>query len=85
MPVPQREAGFQFHFYSAEGEPLEPPHIHVRRGGDAAKLRLTPEVSLQGSDGFSRGDLRRIERIVREHRAEFERRYNEFFAHLGQV
>lgn len=85
MPNLLREAGFQFHFYSAEGEPLEPPHIHVRRGGDAAKLWLTPDVVLQASDGFSRGDLRRIERIVRGNRAESERRYNEWFAGRGEV
>ena len=36
--------GYRFHFYSNEGDPLEPPHIHVRKGRDDAKFWLQPEV-----------------------------------------
>lgn len=80
MPTLLREAGFKFHFYAAEGNPLEPAHVHVQRGSDAAKLWLEPDVSLQGAVGINAGDLRRIERIVRTNRVEFLRRWNEFFA-----
>lgn len=80
MPTLLREAGFRFHFYAAEGTPREPPHIHVQRGSDAAKLWLDPEVVLQDSVGLSAGDLRRIERIVRANRVAFLRRWHEFFA-----
>src|SRR5690606_40111225 len=36
--------GYRFHSYSNEGDPPEPPHIHVRKGRDDAKFWLRPEV-----------------------------------------
>jgi hypothetical protein len=51
MPVIFREDGFRFFFYSNEGSPLEPIHVHVRKGEGDAKFWLSP-VSLAASDGF---------------------------------
>jgi hypothetical protein len=36
--------GWTFFFYSREGMPLEPPHVHVRSGNSAAKIWSTPVV-----------------------------------------
>lgn len=52
MPVVFRYQGFKFFFYSNEGNPLEPPHIHVRAAGKEAKFWLSPEVWLADIDGF---------------------------------
>ena len=36
MPTILRLEGYRFFFYSNEGSPREPPHVHVERGdGDA--------------------------------------------------
>jgi len=42
MPVVFRLNGFKFFFYSNEGDPREPPHIHVTKGGAKAKFWLRP-------------------------------------------
>lgn len=44
MPVVFRDRGFRFFFYSNEGTPREPMHIHVEKDGDEAKFWLKPEV-----------------------------------------
>ncbi|WP_245428450.1 DUF4160 domain-containing protein [Kumtagia ephedrae] len=44
MPVVFRHKGFRFHFYSNEGEPREPPHIHVMKDDIDAKFWLRPDV-----------------------------------------
>ncbi|WP_284734689.1 DUF4160 domain-containing protein [Sphingosinicella terrae] len=34
MPTVFRRQGFRFFFYSNEGSPLEPIHVHVEKAGD---------------------------------------------------
>ena len=48
MPTVLRDAGYRFFFYSDEGDPLEPPHVHVTAGEGVAKFWLDP-VALAGS------------------------------------
>jgi len=36
--------GWRFFFYSREGMPLEPPHVHVRKDRSEAKFWLVPVV-----------------------------------------
>ena len=79
MPVVFREGGFEFHFYSNEGNPREPLHIHVRRGRDRAKVWLTPSVALARSSGLSARDLTTVLATVRRRREETERAWNEYF------
>lgn len=33
MPTVFRDGGFRFFFYSNEGDPREPVHVHVERSG----------------------------------------------------
>jgi hypothetical protein len=40
MPVVFRYKGFRFFFYSNEGNPREPVHIHARGEGGEAKFWL---------------------------------------------
>ncbi|MFH0907956.1 MAG: DUF4160 domain-containing protein, partial [bacterium] len=44
MPIVFRYKGYRFFFYSNEGEPGEPLHIHVRKGEATAKIWLQPDA-----------------------------------------
>jgi hypothetical protein len=79
MPVVLRIGGFRFFFYSNEGDPPEPVHIHVRQGGAVAKFWLHPEVSLAESRGFDAPTLRKLAKLVATNRALLERAWNEHF------
>jgi hypothetical protein len=51
MPVVFRHRGFKFFFYSNEGTPREPVHVHVEKGAAEAKFWLFPVVSVAYNDG----------------------------------
>jgi hypothetical protein len=53
MPVIFRNGGFRFFFYSNEGDPREPVHIHVMRDRDEAKFWLYPAPSVAYNRGFN--------------------------------
>lgn len=77
MPTVPIQGPYRFFFYS--GDSGEPPHIHVERERMKAKFWLNP-VRLQSSDGFSRGEINRIQRLVEENREYLLRSWNEFFS-----
>ncbi len=72
MPKVFDEAGYRFHFYSREGVPLEPVHIHVARAGADAKIWLRPMIRVANARGISARDLRTIIDIVIRRRQEIE-------------
>lgn len=39
MPKLFEWSGYQFFFFSNEGKPLEPCHVHIRKGDATAKLK----------------------------------------------
>lgn len=80
MPVVFRDRGFRFFFYSNEGSPREPVHIHVEKDGDEAKFWLRPEVSMAYNDGHSARTLRELTEIIEQNKELIERTWNEFFA-----
>ena len=80
MPVVFRENGFRFHFYSDEGDPREPVHIHIRKAGDNAKFWLYPEAQIAYNYGFDARTLAELGRIVAEHKQEIEDAWNEHFS-----
>jgi hypothetical protein len=53
MPAVFRRDGFRFFFYSNEGDPREPIHVHVARDRDEAKFWLYPEPAVAYNRGFS--------------------------------
>lgn len=79
MPVVFREAGFRFHFYSSEGNPLEPAHIHVARPGGDAKLWLYPDVRIAYNRRLSPRELRVVQAIVTRRRQEIKDAWDAFF------
>jgi len=79
MPVVFRLNGFKFFFYSNEGDPREPPHMHVTKGGAKAKFWLRP-VALVSNIGFDARSLRELEEMVEVNVPRIERIWNEHFS-----
>ncbi len=76
MPSIVREGPYRVYFYSHE--PNEPPHVHIDRDDRSAKFWLQP-VALSRNLGFGASELRRIERLVKEHATEFLEAWGEYF------
>ncbi len=79
MPVVFIAQGFKFFFFSNEGDPREPLHIHVRKEQNLAKFWIAPEVRLADSYGFSAVELNKIRKIIDNKKAEIEDAWNEHF------
>lgn len=69
----------RYFFFSNEGNPREPVHVHAQLGEAEAKLWLRPEVVIADSRAFDRRALAEMVRIVRENRELIERRRHEYF------
>ena len=79
MPSGFRHESIRFHFFSNEGNPREPIHIHADHGDAAAKLRLFPDVQIVESTGFTRHEQAELVRIVTSRRRQIERAWHEHF------
>jgi hypothetical protein len=66
VPVIIRYKSFKFFFYSNEGNPKEPVHIHVRHPDGEAEFWLEPHVHLANSYGFDASTLNELTKIVEE-------------------
>ena len=75
--------GWSFFFYSREGMPLEPPHVHVRKDQSEAKIWLTPVVRVASDRRMDPRTLKMLVEIVAERRDQFEERWHEFFSRAG--
>lgn len=80
MPKVFEWKGYRFHFYSYEGLPREPIHIHVAKPGAEAKFWPQPFVRLARSSNLSPLELRRLEKVIEAHREQIIEAWNEFFA-----
>lgn len=80
MPVVLRYKGFRFFFYSNEGDPREPVHVHVRGESGEAKFWVGTEVRVAGNHGFDARTLRELAQVVEQNAALIERAWNEHFA-----
>jgi Domain of unknown function (DUF4160) len=79
MPAVFRHNGYRFHFFSDEGDPREPVHIHVTKDGHNAKFWLYPDVSLAYNYGFNARDLAALEQLVAARAQQIEEAWNEHF------
>ena len=79
MPTIFDERGLKFFFYSSEGDPLEPVHVHVRRGREQAKFWVGDAVELAYNRGLSRRDLAAALLIVRARQREIQEAWDEHF------
>lgn len=80
MPDILRIGRYRFYFWSREND--EPPHIHVKRDRNEAKFWLDNEVNLARNSGFAMHEVRRVRRLVVEHR---ERILEAWHEHFGQA
>jgi hypothetical protein len=79
LPTVLRREGFRFAFFSDEGRPREPPHIHVSGGENEAKIWLEPDIAVAENYGFNARELNRLVRIVREERQRLLKAWHEHF------
>ncbi len=79
MPVIFKHKGYRFFFFSNEGTPLEPCHIHVRKGGAAAKFWIVPEVRLAEAYDMSSAESRELLRVIKQKQELIRRKWNEYF------
>lgn len=72
--------GYKFFFFSNEGIPLEPCHIHVRKDRNIAKFWVfLDEVKLSSSWGMSPKELNSLENVIEEHKVLIMEKWNEYF------
>jgi hypothetical protein len=76
MPTVLRVGPYRFFFYASDRQ--EPPHVHVERDDKVAKFWLQP-VRLEGSGGFSRREINRIQKLVEKNVEKLLRCWNEYF------
>lgn len=69
--------GFKFRFYSSDRD--EPPHMHVLRGGNVAKIWLRT-LEVEYNYGYNERDLNRIIRLARENRERLLEAWYEYFS-----
>ncbi len=79
MPVVFRQDGLRYYFFSNEGQPPEPFHIHVKGGGRDAKVWLEPEIAIADSYGFKPRELSNILKTVAENRDLIRKAWHEHF------
>ncbi|MBZ0141494.1 MAG: DUF4160 domain-containing protein [Pseudorhodoplanes sp.] len=79
MPVVLRDSGLRYYFYSNEGSPREPAHIHVKGRGCDAKIWIEPDVSIAESYGFNSGELGDILRVVSDNREHILKAWHDHF------
>jgi hypothetical protein len=80
MPVIFRLEGMRFHFFSDEGDPREPIHVHIAKAGKDAKFWLYPDVRLAYNRRYDARTIKRLLAIVEAHRDEIERAWNDHFS-----
>lgn len=64
MPTVLRVDGYEFFFFAADRN--EPPHVHVEKGGGAAKFWLNP-IELVYYRRFKKQEIRRAVEIIEEY------------------
>ena len=68
--------GYKFRFYSSDFN--EPPHVHVIRVENVAKIWLTP-IELEYNRGYNRSELNRIMKLTRDNRQKLLEAWHEHF------
>ncbi|MGH8182195.1 MAG: DUF4160 domain-containing protein [Rhodanobacteraceae bacterium] len=79
MPVVFRHRGYRFYFYSNEGSPREPMHVHVGKDDSEAKIWIEPSIAVAYNDGFNARTLRELLKIVEQNRLRIARVWHDYF------
>lgn len=76
MPTLLIWRGHKFRFYASDGP--EPPHVHVVKGGKAAKVWLR-DLSVAYNRGYSEHEISRLLAVVSDHQNDWIGSWNDFF------
>jgi hypothetical protein len=76
-PTFKNENGYRFGIFSNEEKRM---HVHAYRENNHAKIWLEPTVEVAENNGFSKKDLTKIVKIVKENESDFKAQYR---AHIG--
>ena len=79
MPVILIYKGYKFFFFSNEGVPREPLHVHIRRGDARAKFSVAPDVQLVSSYGMKASELSELASVVEANRSLIQEKWREYF------
>ncbi|NOT01941.1 MAG: DUF4160 domain-containing protein [Phycisphaerales bacterium] len=79
MPVVLRIRGYRFLFFSNEGDPREPTHVHVRKGEKVAKIWLEPKIQLAEAYRMNSRELRKLVELVEIHEETIRRAWHRHF------
>lgn len=69
--------GYKFRFYSSDIN--EPPHVHVIRDDNVAKIWLQP-ITVEYSHGYNRSMLSRILKLTRQNQEKLLEAWNAHFS-----
>ena len=69
--------GFKFRFYSSDIQ--EPPHVHVIRGDDVARIWLVP-ARVEYNHGYNPPELNRILKLTRKNQERLLEVWNGYFS-----
>ena len=79
MPTVLRIGAFRFFFFSNEGNPRAPLHVHVRSGGSEAKFWLEPQARVATSYGFDAATLRELAAVAQTNSEQITKAWHEYF------
>jgi hypothetical protein len=79
MPTVFRYKGYRFFFYSNEGDPSEPLHVHVRKNTSVAKFWLEPYICLAEAYGMKPQELNKLQKVVERNSDRIKRAWYEYF------
>ena len=68
--------GYKFRFYSSDVN--EPPHVHVIRAENVAKIWLDP-VELGNNRGYNRSELNRVLKLTEQNKRQLLKAWHEHF------
>ncbi|MBT3233742.1 MAG: DUF4160 domain-containing protein [Calditrichaeota bacterium] len=80
MPSIFKYKGFRFFFYSNEGNPQEPLHVHVRKGESVAKFWLEPEPMIAESYALTSSELKELLTVALKNKDKIRRFWDEHFS-----
>jgi hypothetical protein len=72
--------GYKFFFFSNEGIPREPCHVHIRKSNQTAKFWVNPYVSLATANNIPARELLNLQKTVQENSALIRRMWDEYFS-----
>jgi uncharacterized protein DUF4160 len=72
--------GYRFHFFSNEGDPREPVHVHVTRAPATAKFWIRPQPAVAYNKGFPAKVLSQLISVIESRADEIENAWHDHFA-----